>query len=158
MAEGMDDTLQRWQEIRRTLESTIAGAGDARLDHRRTPASMTVRETVHHIVEANLVASTIAIAALARPGTVYDWSWLMPGGSWMQNIGYGRLPLATSLDLLRAVASHLAAVLAAIPDALDRQIQLRDAPGADTYSKSVRDILHDEVEHAASHLADLGMR
>ena len=115
---------------------------------------MSIRETVHHLVEANLVAASIMIAALGKSGCVYDWSWLVPDGAWTERMGYARVPIGPALATLRALVEHVAAIIAA-SDGLGREVQLLDSPGAVLYTKTVEGLLRQEVEHAAEHLRSL---
>jgi hypothetical protein len=137
------------------LRRVVRGLSDARLDVRSGSDAMSTRETVHHLVEANLIASNIVIAALARSGSSYDWTWVMPGGSWMQRLGYDKAPVGPAVLMLGALCRHLVALLSVSADALQRTVELYDAPGAPRYTKTVRQILSDEVGHAREHLAAL---
>lgn len=119
---------------------------------------MSVRETVHHLVEANLIASNIVIAALAKSGIAYDWTWVTPGGQWMERLGYGRVGVGPAIATLTGLTRHLAAVLSVTGDGLERTVRLRDAPRAPQYTKTVREILADEVDHAEEHLGTLPAR
>ena len=71
-------TLRAWMQIPDDLERWTRGATARQLDTETEPGGMTLRETVHHIVEANLVAASMLIAARGKPGTAYDWTWLVP--------------------------------------------------------------------------------
>ena len=87
---------------------------------------MSIRETVHHIVEANVVAASIVLAALGSPGCIYDWSWMLPFGEWLERLRYDRKPLAPSLRLLEALNAYVVAQVEPLPDGLQRTVQLRD--------------------------------
>jgi hypothetical protein len=129
--------LAAWLKIPTKIDRAVKGLDEKELDAIRAN-DLSLRETVHHIVESNLVASNIVLAALAsKEEPTYDWSWVYPDAAWMRRLGYDRLPIVTSLDLLRALGSHVAALIEASPDALSRRVKLLDAPGAKLYSKSV---------------------
>ncbi len=122
----------------------------------RAPApNMSVRETVHHLVEANLVASNMILAALAKSGSSYDWTWVNPSGDWMQRLGYTKAPIGPALSTLAGLSRHIAALLAVNPGSLEHTVELWDAPGSPRYTKTVRQILSDEVGHAHEHLQAL---
>ena len=147
--------LQAWREIPWRIERSIEGLSEADLDVRAETPGLTGREIVHHLVEANLIAATILIAALATNGCTYDWSWVQPGGDWMKRMGYDRAPVQPALAALRALCEYVSGLIAAAPDGFARLVQLLDAPGAELYSKTVAGILAQEVEHAAEHLGTL---
>ena len=80
--------LSEWLEVSRTLEIAVEGLTEDDLDVRGGPDGWSIRETVHHVVESNLVACTIAIAAAGTGGCTFDCSWLNPDRAWMERMGY----------------------------------------------------------------------
>src|SRR5262245_1262397 len=101
-----DKVVARWMALPDQLRKAARGLSDARLDSRASPGSMTVRETVHHLVEANLVASNIVIAALANSGSAYDWTWVNPNASWMRRLGYDKAPVGPAIATLAALTDR----------------------------------------------------
>jgi hypothetical protein len=150
--------MARWMAIPDQLRRVVRGLSHASLDSRAGPEAMSIRETVHHLVEANLVASNIIIAALAKSGIAYDWTWVTPNALWMKRLGYDRAPVAPAMSTLAALSRHLGALLSVSTDGLQRTVQLQDAPGAARYTKTVGQILGDEVDHAREHLEALPPR
>ncbi|HEY6554221.1 MAG TPA: DinB family protein [Vicinamibacteria bacterium] len=149
-----NEALAAWRRIPGEIEAAIEGVPESGLGWRGGDDGMSIRETVHHLVEANLVAASIMIAALGKTGCVYDWSWLFPNLEWTQRMGYERVPIGPALATLRALVEHVGGVIAA-SDGLGREVRLRDSPGAALYTKTVEDILLQEAEHAAEHLRGL---
>lgn len=145
--------LKAWLAIPAQISSVVDGLKDADLDRRGGNEGMSIRETVHHLVEANLVAATIIIAAMGKPGTTYDWTWLYPDRRWNRALGYARVEIEPALSTLRALVEHIAAILHANRDAMKRTVKLSDAPGDEPYSKTIEDVLRDEAAHAKEHLA-----
>lgn len=156
--DGTSEVIARWMGIPDQLRKAVRGIPDEKLSRRARPDQMSIRETVHHLVEANLVASNIIIAALAKSGSTYDWTWVTPGGSWMRRLGYNKAPVEPALATLSALSRHIAAILSVSPGRLRRRIELFDAPGAPRYTKTVAQILLDEVSHAQEHLEALPLR
>ena len=151
----MNSSLQSWLTVPHLVEKSITGLADADLDRRAGPHSSSIRENVHHILESNLIAVTIMLAALARDKVTYDWSWVYPNAAWMQRMNYTTAPIAPALATLRALCKYYAVLIDNIPDALSREVQLLDAPGAALYSKTVEGILEQEYKHAEGHLAEI---
>src|SRR5262245_25909759 len=146
--ERQDRVIARWMAIPDELRKVVRGVPGSQLDERAGPDRMSIRETVHHVVEANLVASNMIVAALAKSDVYFDWTWVQPGGNWIQRHGYDRAPVGPAIATLKALCRHFAAVLSVLQDGLERTVQLNDAPGAPRYTKSVGQILSDEVDHA----------
>lgn len=115
--------------------------------------TLTSRATVHHIVEANLVASNMILVALGAEGHEFDWSWLIPDEAWMARLGYEDIPIEPAIELFRAITKYFAALLARDPSLLQRAIRLRDSGDSEPYSITVGEILAREVSHAREHLS-----
>ena len=64
----MNSALESWLSIPDLVEKSVAGLSDEALDRRGGAEGASLRENVHHILESNLVAVTIVLAALA-PGS-----------------------------------------------------------------------------------------
>ncbi len=145
--------LQAWLAIPASIEKAIEGLAEQDLDLRGGADGWSIRENVHHVVEASLVASNIVLACLAKSGCVYDWSWVTPDSSWVRRVGYDKAPVPTAIDLLKALCTHMALLITSAPDGFSREVQLLDAPGAKLYTRTVKDLLTQEVEHAEGHLS-----
>lgn len=150
-----DPRRLEWTCIPNSLEAAIKGLTDAELDVRGGPNNWSIRETIHHLVEANLIAANIFIAALANSGGIYDWSWVNPDRIWMQRMGYDKAPLAPALAVLSSLSEHLAGLISVRQDALSCEIQLLDSPGAKPRKVTVQKMLDDEVKHAEEHLREI---
>ncbi len=147
--------LVAWGRISHRLRRALRGLSDADLARRGGDEGWSAREIAHHIVEANLIASTMLIAALARDGGNFDWTWVWPNREWLRRVGYDRVELAPALATLRALCGYLSALIATQPDALTRSVRLNDKPGGKRYAMSVEQILWQEVRHAETHLAEI---
>jgi hypothetical protein len=146
------NVLAEWKQIPGRIGAVVDGAAD--LDEPFGPARLGVtrRQLVHHVAEANVVAASIVIAALGKPGSTYDWSWMMPFGLWLERLDYARRPIEPARHLLASINAYVAALVEALPDGLDREVFLRDAPGAEPRRATVADVLRQEVEHVEEHL------
>src|SRR3989442_15352320 len=146
------DPLHRWLCLAGTIEKAIDGLAESDLDLRGGVEGWSIRETVHHLVEANLIASNIMIAALAKSGCVYDWSWVNPNRSWMNRLGYNTAAVGPALQTLRTLTEHIARLIGTHSDGLLRKVQLLEAPGAKPHTETVKDLLVEQIEHAEGHL------
>ena len=145
--------LLAWRAIPASIEQAIAGLAEEDLELRGGADGLSIRETVHHLAEAGLIASNIILAALARGGgTVFDWSWVYPNAAWNQRMGYAAAPIKPALRTLSALCEHVGGLIERRPDALQQEVRLLDAPGAALYARSVEGVLEQEVEHAEGHL------
>jgi len=150
---GPQATLAGWGRIPGRLRRAVAGASRRELAGRGGGDGRTAAEYVHHLVEANLVAASIVLAAVGSPGSEYDWSWLVPDESWMARLGYARLPVEPALRLLDALSEQLSRVLRGSPGSLRRVVRLRGTSGIER--STVERVLADECDHAEQHLRDI---
>jgi len=146
--------LDAWVTIPRKLRRAVSGLPARQLALRGGSEDWTVRQYAHHLVEANLVASTIIVAALGKPGCRFDWSWLYPDEGWMKRMGYDAAPLEPALDLVEALCAHVAGVVRNAPGAMSRRVRLQGT-AARPLRRTVRQILEEECEHARHHLRDI---
>lgn len=140
--------LDEWKQIVPMVTRLVEGRTDADLDRRTPGVPMTLRETVHHIVEANVVAAAILTAALGSPGSVFDWSWMQPFGPWMDRMRYDQKPLAPTLRLLAALNDYVVAQVEPLDDGLTRTVRLRDAADTELREVTVANVLRQEAQHA----------
>ncbi|HYH67498.1 MAG TPA: DinB family protein [Urbifossiella sp.] len=150
-----DQPLGDWLEIPRAVETALEGLTEDDLDCRGGPDGWSIREVVHHLVESNLVAATVAIAAVGTGGCTYDCSWLNPDRAWVERMGYGRGTVAPAVAVLSPVCRYVAALLGAAPDTLRREIKLLGAPDTEPYVMTVEEMIRLEVEHARHHLQEI---
>ena len=151
MVPSEDDPVAAWRSIPGLVRARIADCGEEELDRRPDADSLTLREAVHHVVEANVVAASVVIAALGSPGCVYDWSWMQPFGPWLQHLRYSDREIAPAVTLLTALNDYVAALIAPLPDGLSRSLQVVVAPDVPRQTMTIADLLRAEVEHARSH-------
>ena len=148
------DVLAEWKQIPKLVDALLAETTEANLDSAFGPdeLGLTRRQLVHHIAEANVVAASIVIAALGSPGCTYDWSWMMPFGAWLERLDYAHKPIAPARRLLEVLNTYVAEQIAPLPDGLEREVCLRDAPDAELRRITVADVLKQEIDHAREHL------
>ena len=152
----MNDLLRAWRQVPAEIHSVTGGLSDEEMAGLPGSEGLSLKELVHHLTEANIIAASMIIAALGASGAAYDWSWLWPNREWTERLGYGHVPTASSVKALESLIAHISNVVTAIGDkALEREVRLFDKPGAETYTMTVRQIIQQEIDHAAQHLGDV---
>ena len=147
--------LSDWLQVSRTIEILLEGLTEDDLNLRGGPNGWSVRENVHHLVESNLVACTIVIAAVGTGGCTFDCSWLNADRAWVERMGYSREAMAPAIEVLSASCRYASALLGATPDALRHEIKLLGAPGTEPYLMTVEQMISLEVEHGRHHLQEI---
>jgi len=149
------EPIQEWVSIPRRIRRAVSGLSARELRLRGGSEGWMVREYVHHLVEANLVAASIIVAALGSPGSRYDWSWLYPDEKWMKRLRYDTAPLKPAIGLLDALCVHIAGLVTNTRGGMSRHARLVGTSGR-AHRRTVRQILAEECEHARHHLRDIG--
>ena len=144
--------LSEWLQVSRSIEIALEGLTEDDLNFRGGSNGWSIRENVHHVVESNLVACTIAIAAVGKGGITYDCSWMNPDRAWMERLGYTHAAVAPAIDALSGLCRYVAALLSAVPDALRCEVKFLAAPGTEPYVMTVEEMIRQEAEHARKHL------
>jgi hypothetical protein len=155
MKKASVEPVREWAKIPADMRKSIQGLSETDLDRRGGSQDWSIREYVHHLVEANMVASTMIIAALANNGGEFDWTWVNPSEAWMKRVGYDKADVKPALRMLATMCDYIAGIVAAQPGMLERYVRLNDSPGAKRYNAPVEKILKDQREHANDHLADI---
>ena len=148
----IEDPLAAWKRIPIRIRSLTKDLSKSELDLKGGSDGWTIRETVHHLVEANLVAANMIVAALATNGGYCDWTWMNPNKSWMRRVGYDLVSIDPAMKLLRALSQHISELIANNPQTLSRTVQLSNMLDGPKYLMTVEGILRQEVEHADDHL------
>lgn len=147
--------IESWSRIPELVRESIGALEADELDLRAGTDTLSIREFVHHLTEANVVATSIVVAALGSPGCTYDWTWMQPFGPWMDRMGYADKPVEHALDTLQAVNAYVVSLIGSDIDKLERVVHLRDAPDAELRRMTVADVLMQEYTHALEHTEDI---
>lgn len=147
--------VKEWSSVPGRIRSCIDDLKAEDLLIRGGAEGWSIAEYVHHLVEANLIASNVVLAALGKPGCIYDWSWVTPDRDWMIRLSYDRAPIEPALALHQSLTRHISSLLTLTPRSLRRHVAIVDTPGVVPRKSSVAKVLRDEITHATHHLADI---
>ncbi len=147
--------VKEWSSIPKRIRRSIGDLKDADLLIRGGSEGWSIAEYTHHLVEANLIASHVVLAALGKPGCTYDWSWVTPDTGWMIRLSYDRAPIEPAVDLLEALTRHISSLITLNPRGVRERIAILDVPGGVPRQSTVAKVLRAEVTHVTHHLADI---
>jgi len=145
--------LQRFLEGPSTLERTLAGLREGALDRQPADGGWTIRQIVHHIVDGDDIWKTAIKMAVGSDQAEFTLAWYRSHTQreWAERWGYAQRPLAASLDLLKAMRTHIAQLLSMTPDSWTRSVSVRDAQGARELI-TVGFIVEMQTDHLLHHL------
>jgi hypothetical protein len=137
------------------LEVALAGLSESNLDLARAPDAWTIRQIVHHIVDADDITNTIIKAALGKPGCAFGLEWYDPDNTWAKTLDYASQPTAPAIALLRASHRHLEQLLRQLPDAWERYVMIKRFATAEETKLTVGQLIHSQTSHAFHHIEQI---
>lgn len=131
------------------LAAAVAGLDEAGLNLERGPGKWTIRQIVHHVVDAEMGTFQVLCMALSDPGRVIQPNLWDPDAR-VRGLAHAQRPIGPALDLLAAVRAWILSVLAHLPDGLDRE-----AAWPSGYRAPVRRLLQQVGGHALHHIGQI---
>ncbi len=150
-----DEILRAYQQIPEKIAAALERVPADKLEIRCSGSEMSLHETVHHIVEANIVAASMLIAALGSEKASYDWSWLWPGRDWCDRMHYATVPLDAAIMTLNGLVNHIVNMIHVRDDAFERKVSVHDLPGETPYFRTIAEILQQEAKHVDEHVEEI---
>jgi len=152
---NFDDILAAYEQIPEKISAALCSVLDDKLEIRCAKSQMSLRETVHHIVEANIVAASMMIAALGSDRATLHWAWLWPGRDWGDRMHYDPVPPEAALTTLDGLIQHIVNMIRVRDDAGERKVSVHDLPGDTPYFRTIAEILVQEAKHVDEHLDEI---
>jgi hypothetical protein len=106
------------------LEEALKGLSETQLDLSRTDGKWTIRQIVHHIVDAEDFWETIIKAALGNTGCTYDISWYIPDNICAGPLDYAHRPIRKAVQLFNAQRGFVADMVTHLPNAGERRVRV----------------------------------
>jgi catechol 2,3-dioxygenase-like lactoylglutathione lyase family enzyme len=138
------------------VEAAVAGLDDGALDATPRPTQWSIRQIVHHLVDGDQLWTWPLKVALATPGQELDMRYYRSNDVWAESLVYAGRPIGPALALFRASRTVVLELLERVPDALERDVQVRqwtDEP----VRTSVGEIVRIQARHALTHAAEIGV-
>ena len=150
-----EEMLAQYVAMPDQLDAALAGLSESGLDLSRAPDAWTIRQIVHHIVDADDMTKTISKAALGNSGCHFDLDWYDPNNVWARTMNYATRSLATAITLLRANHCHMEQLLCELPDAWKRHVMLKRQKGSEERKLTTAELLESQTAHALHHIEQI---
>lgn len=155
-------TLQDFEELKSEyaalpdqLEKALEGLSEHQLDIRPAGGRWSIRETVHHLADADLLSNNIIVAALGNPGCTYDQTWYSMDNRIAGPLGYADRPTGPALELFRVAHRRQTEMLNHIGDAADKSLTLKFEKSPEGKNFTVHYLLHSQTHHARHHIRQI---
>lgn len=150
-----DEKIALFASMPDQLEQAIKGLSENQLDTARKEGRWTIRQLLHHIVDADDLTRAIIKAAIGNPGCRFNMEWYSPDNSWDETMDYGGRGIEAALHLYRACHQHLEELLAHIPEAWDREVILQGPMAGGEKKLPVSYLVYSQTRHALYHLEQI---
>jgi exonuclease VII small subunit len=117
-----DQILAEYEAGIEMLEEMVAGLSNQHLDLKREPGKWSIRETVHHIADAEDIWKVSIKAALGNSGCTFDLSWYIDDNVCAKPLDYEHRPIEHAIELFKAGRRYVTGLMKHLPDAWDRYL------------------------------------
>jgi len=148
--------LARYAKGPAQLEHAVFGLDDAALDTRVSERGWTVRQIVHHVADGDDLWTLGIKCALGNEEGEFTlrWYWALPQEVWADRWAYSSRSIDVSLALLKATRNHILQLVAHVPDAWQRSINV-PVPDGRFEHLTVGDVIRMQGDHAMHHIAQI---
>jgi hypothetical protein len=147
--------LTRYAEGVNRLDELLSGLSESGLDLSRDQGKWTIRQIVHHIVDAKDLWETFIKAALGNPGYTVDMNWYILDNKCAPLLDYARRPIKDGVELFRAIRRHIVELVKCLPDAWGRFAAVSWSGIVDGKTFKVGDVIGFQCSHLEHHIKQI---
>jgi hypothetical protein len=150
-----EKALSKYIEGIKLLDDVLSGLSASDLDLARESGKWTIREIVHHIVDAEEIWKTCIKGALGNPGCTVDLNWYIPDNKCAEPLDYRHRPIEDGIALFGATRRHVIELLKHIPDAWNQSFTITrdDIPKGKTFN--IGDVISFQNIHLERHIKQI---
>ncbi len=135
------------------LETVLSKITETQLDKRLTPETWSIRQTVHHMVDGDVMWTLLMKTAIFNSGCSFDFGWYTSNDTSADGLLYVKRLVEPVVQLFRANRIQMIQLFALLGDVGDRYIQLITPGGLDTVTLS--EMVAIQASHAMKHIGDI---
>ena len=137
------------------LQKTLHGLASIDLDLARAENKWTIRQIVHHIVDAEDLWEICIKSALGHSGCTVDVSWYIIDNKWAEPLDYAGRPIDEAVAFFQAVRRHVVELIGHLPAPWEQHIILTRGIESEGKRLTVKDIIAWQVRHLALHIEQI---
>lgn len=149
------EILVRYLTLPDELEAALTGLTETDFDLTRSTEAWTIRQIVHHIVDADEVTKLIIKAALGNSGCTFGLEWYDLKNSWVTILNYANRPITPALALFRANHRDLESLLNHLTEAWERYVMLKRDANSELRKMTVGQLIQTQTGHAFHHIEQI---
>jgi hypothetical protein len=147
--------VDKYDDLADMLKETLAGLSESQYDLKTEANTWSIRQITHHLMDSDFLVQNIIMAAIGKTGCQYDQSWYPTDNSWAETLEYHKRSLEPSLQLFRVSHAMLLSIIRDLPDALDRNAQIRIENRPEWQHVTVRQLLLSRLFHSDHHMQQI---
>lgn len=137
------------------LDAVLQGLSEAELDLAREEGKWTIRQIVHHIVDAEDIWETGIKAALGNSGCSFNFSWYITDNKCAEPLDYARRPIEVALELFKKIRPHVVELIEHLPGARERYVIVKRPEIPDGKKFTVDEIIDWQILHLNIHIEQI---
>jgi len=154
--DNWEDLLTIYSESPKDLRGLVAELSNHELALVPDPENWSIREIVHHIIDADSIWTSFIKQALGEQERPFElfWYWDLTQDEWGHKWAYGTRPVEPGLVLIQANHDYLVSILSSVVDPASISLEI-PWPGGEIGSWTIRDALEWNLKHTKTHLDDI---
>jgi hypothetical protein len=137
------------------LNKVLKNLSEEDLELSREKGKWTIRQLVHHIVDADDIWKTCIKAALGNSGCNFDISWYLLDNRCSKSLEYSNRPIDDALMLFQAMRKHITHLINHLPQPWDRYITISRHDMKDEKKFTVSNMIKWQNTHLQIHLRQI---
>lgn len=151
----MEKKLDEYTKVPERLEAALAGLSGDMPDKSLEQGKWTIRQIVHHIVDADDMAKNIIKAAVSHNGCTYDQSWYEVDNAMAATMEYAKRDITGAVKLFRVNREHVGELVGSIPGAWDRHVVLVFKKSPEGRKLPVSYLIQSQTRHVMHHIGQI---
>ena len=147
--------LEQYASGPEELKKVLKNLSEEDLNLSREDGKWTIRQIVHHIVDADDIWETCIKAALGNSGCNFDISWYLLDNRCSKSLEYLTRPIDDALILFRATRKHITGLINHLAQPWERYITISRNDMKDEKKFTVSNMIKWQNTHLQIHLRQI---
>lgn len=134
------------------LNNALEDLSESDFDVSRAEGKWTIRQIIHHIVDAEDIWETCLKAGMGNSGCIFDFSWYIPDNKCAEPLDYANRPISLAVESFNATRRYIVELVKHLPDAWERYILFTHGDIMKEKKFMIGDIIGWQIRHLQIHI------